>query len=605
MWGEAPRRFFIRAISHLRLAPGGPQRASSGRGFDLSAKKTRSRRWTWLLASIVGVVIILGGTWVGAHFAAGDQVPTNSTVEGVAIGGLGVEQAEEKLREELEPQYSAPVSVSAPDVGSATLQPLEAGLTLDHARAVRSAGGGSSWNPVDIWRTFTGGEEVELPRSVDEEQLRAALEEEAGAFERESSDATLAFDEGSIVRTDGVPATELDVDQTLPALSEALMQGETVVEAVVAETPPAVTTAMVDEAVGNYAEPAVSGPVTLTGPNGSFQITPGQIAAVTTFVVQDGALVPQTDVDALMELTAQAQSGLNLAVTKNASYALSSGVITVVPAVDGSSVDPDNIAAAMWDAAVKTGEERTAAIEVIKETAEFTTAEAAQLKPTTVIGEFSTRYPHAAYRNTNLGQAAESINGTVLMPGEVFSLNETLGPRTAANGYVDGYVINEGVLVEEPGGGISQSSTTLFNAAFFAGYDIVEHKPHSLYFARYPAGREATIYYGALDMRFRNNTDYPAYIQGYINRSSPGNRGTITFKIFSQKTWDKVESTELRKSGFYNGTTRTLDTPDCEPQAPIQGFTVNWQRLFYKDGAVAKSEDWSWKYSAGDRIVCE
>lgn len=563
------------------------------------------RRRTWLLASIIGVVVILGGTWVGAHFAAGDQVPTNASVEGVPIGGLSVDEAEVKLSEELQPKYAALVTVAAPDGSSATLEPLASGLSLDIAKAVRSAGGGSSWNPLEIIATFTGGDDTELPRSVEEEQVEAALQEVADAFAKEAVDASLAFDEGSIARTEGVSAAALDIEETLAGVVAAFDDGATEAEAVLSETPPAVTTAMVDEAVKNYAEPAISAPITITGPNGSFDIAPGQLAAVTTFVPEGGALAPETDAEALMELTAEAQSGLNLAVTTNASYTLNSGTITVVPSVDGSSIDPEMLAAAMQSAAVKTGEERTAAIEVVKKAAEFTTAEATALRPTEVIGEFSTSFPHAPYRNTNLGQAASSVNGTVLLPGEVFSLNDTLGERTVANGYVDGYVINGGVLVKESGGGISQSSTTLFNAAFFAGYEDVEHKPHSLYFSRYPAGREATIYYGNLDMRFRNNTEFPAYIQGFVNRSAPGEQGSITFKIFSQKTWDKVESTELVKSGFYTGTTRTVESEDCEPQAPIQGFTVNWQRLFYKDGAVAKSEDWSWKYSAGDRIVCE
>ncbi len=572
----------------------------------MSAKKTTGRRHsTWLLASIVGVIVILGGTWVGAHFAAGDQVPTDASVEGVAIGGLSVDEAEQKLKDELEPKYAGPVTLSIPSGASTTLEPLDAGLSLDIAKAVRSAGGGASWNPVEILRTFIGGEDKDLPRSVDEDELRAALEGEADVFTLVATDATLGFDDASIARTDGVAATELDVDGTLPAVAQAFDQAAASAEAVVSEVPPAVTTAMVDEAVKNYAEPAVSAPITVTGPNGSFEITPGQIAAVTTFVVEEGALVPKTDVEALMELTDEAQSGLKLAVTKDASYTLDSGTISVVPAVDGSSVDPEELAAAMQSAAVKSGDERTAAIEVTKKEADFTTEEATKLKPSEVISEFSTKYPHAAYRNTNLGRAAASVNGTVLLPGEVFSLNDTLGQRTSANGYVDGYVINGGVLVKESGGGISQSSTTLFNAGFFAGYEDVEHKPHSLYFSRYPAGREATIYYGNLDMKFRNNTDFPAYIQGYISKSSPGNQGKITFKIYSQKTWDKVESTDLVKSGFYSGTTRTVKGSKCEPQAPIKGFTVNWKRLFYKDGAVAKSENWSWKYSAGDRIVCE
>lgn len=542
---------------------------------------------------------------MGAHFAAGNQIPANATVEGVAVGGLEPAAAEQKLQDELGPKYAAPVRVTADDGTSITLDPLDSGLELHYDEAVRNAGAGSSWNPVDIWRTFAGGTEAELPRTVDEERVQEVLQEKASVFAGETTDATLAFVDGEIVRTDGQPATALDVPATVPDVVEALESGAQEADATLEQSPPDVTTAMVDAAVTDFAEPILSGPVTVTAPNGSFDIAPEQVAAVTTFAVEDGKLQPQIDGDALMELTKDAQSGLNLAVTKDASYTMGDGGIAVVPAVDGSSIDPEALAAAVASAAVKDGQERTAAVEVVKKKADFTTAEAEKLKPREVIGEFTTNYPHAAYRNTNLGRAAASINGTVLMPGEVFSLNDTLGERTAANGYVDGYVINGGVLVKESGGGISQSSTTLFNAAFFAGYEDVEHQPHTLYFSRYPAGREATIYYGSLDMRFRNNTDYPAYIQGYISQSSPGEQGSITFKIWSIPTWDKVESTELVKSNFYDGQTRTLNTPDCEPQAPIKGFTVNWKRLFYKDGAVAKSEDWSWRYSAGDKIVCE
>ncbi|MFV0429921.1 MAG: VanW family protein, partial [Arachnia sp.] len=297
---------------------------------------------------------------------------------------------------------------------------------------------------------------------------------------------------------------------------------------------------------------------------------------------------------------------LNLSEPKDASYTLTDGKVTVVPAVDGKEIDAESLAAAVEEAAVKSGDERTAAAGVTTEKAEFTTDEATKLAPTKVIGEFTTYFPHSSsnYRNNNLGQAAKSINGTVLLPGETFSLNDTLGERTAENGYIDGYVINGGVLVKESGGGISQSATTLYNAAFFAGYEDIEHKPHSLYFDRYPAGREATVYYGSLDMRFRNDTEYPSYIQGYITEATNSAKGSITFRIWSIPTYDRVVSTELVKSGYYSGSDRVSDDPNCEPQAPIQGFTVNWSRLFYKGDEVVKKEDYSWQYSAGDRITC-
>ena len=555
------------------------------------------------IGTIIGLLVLLGGAYVAAYFVAGNQVPAKASVEGVAIGGMSPDQAVQKLETELAPTLFTPIKLNS---GGTTveLDPAESGFSADYEATVRNAGGGFSWNPADIVAAFTGGEEIELVRNVDDELLRSSVGQFADDFQKDAVDATVAFNDGAIARTDGEDAQELDVDATTADTREAVERGAGNVEVTLTSTPPAVTTEMVDEVVTSFADPLMSGPITITHEADTMEVAPGAVAAATTFAVEGDKIVPTIDQDALFEATAESQRALKLGEPTNAGYSFNGGTPTVIPSKDGATLDPK----ALHDAVLKaaTGDARTAEVETTVKKAEFTTEDAERLKPKEVIGEFSTQYPHAAYRNTNLGQAAKSVNGTVVLPGEIFSLNDTLGPRTAANGYVDGYVINGGRLVKEGGGGISQAATTLFNAGFFAGYEDVEHKPHSLYFDRYPAGREATVYYGSLDMRFRNNTEYPAIIQGYVNPSSSGKRGTITFKIWSQKTWDKVESTELVKSDFYTGQDRTIEgDPACEPQAPIRGFTVTWERLFYKDGAIAKREPFKWKYNAGDRIICK
>lgn len=561
----------------------------------------------WILGGIVGLLVVLGGVYVGAYFIAGNQIPAHAEVEGVAIGGLSPAQADEKLRTELDPEYSRPITMTALDGSAIEIDPLSNGFELDYEQAIVDAGGGFSWNPADIINVFRGGGPVELPKLVDQDAVARAVEGQADKFVTEAKDATLAYVDGAVARTDSVNATVLDTPATTTAVLEAFETRELDVEPVLSETEPTVTTEKVDEAVETFAAPAISAPVTITAGEGSFQVTPEQIAEVTTLSFDEsGAFSHSIDGALLMELTADARDeGLDLGEARNASYELSSGTMTVIPSVDGGTIETEAVVEALDGALVAEGEARSVAVEVVAQPADFTTADAEAAKPQEVIGEFTTNYPHAAYRNTNLGQAASSVNGTVLLPGEVFSLNDTLGPRTAENGYTDGYVINGGVLVRESGGGISQAATTLYNAGFFAGLEDVEHKPHSLYFSRYPAGREATIYYGSIDMRFRNDTQNPIYLQGYINKSSSGSRGSITFKVWGTKEWDKVVSTELVRSGYYNGQTRTVTSADCEPQAPIQGFTVTWSRLFYKGGEVAKKEDYRWKYSAGDRIVCE
>lgn len=552
-----------------------------------------------------GVVVVLGGAYVVSYFVAGNQVPAKASVDGVSIGGMAPELAVEKLRTELGPKVDEAITLSAGD-RSATITPADAGLTANYDETVAHAGGGFSWNPADILHSLTGGGEVDLVREVDEVKLKSAVESQAAAFAVEGVDATVKFDAGKVVRTEATNAEALNVDKSTEAVSSAFTQGQGHASAAIDSTDPAVTDAMVDEVVTTFADPLVSGPVVLTHNDTRMEISPAALAEAATFTQKDGKLVGSLDAEKLFESTAEAQKALKLKSAKDASFALNGAAVKVVPAVVGEELSKESFVESVQKAATATGAGRTTPVKVETKQPGYTTEKANSLGAFTIIGKFHTNYPHAAYRNTNLGRAAELVNGTVLMPGEIFSLNDALGERTTANGFVDGYVINGGRLVKESGGGISQAATTLFNAGFFAGYKDIEHKPHSLYFPRYPAGRESTIYYGSLDMRFQNDTEYPAVIRGYIDKSASGKQGTLTFEIWSKPTWEKVTSTDIVKSDYYSGSTRTIKgDASCEAQAPIQGFTASWTRQFWKGGKVVKSEPASWKYNAGDRIVCE
>ena len=192
----------------------------------------------------------------------------------------------------------------------------------------------------------------------------------------------------------------------------------------------------------------------------------------------------------------------------------------------------------------------------------------------------------------------------MLKPGEVFSLNGIVGERTAANGFVKGFIIKGGKFKEELGGGVSQSATTTFNAMFFAGLKDIQHQPHTLYIDRYPAGREATVAWPSLDLKFQNDTKYGVLVQAYRNSGAGSGRGSITVRMWSTKTYDKVDSTTPRRSNFTSGRELTDDSEDCVPQSPVQGFDVNYQRRFYKNGQVVKRENFSWRYAPTDRVKC-
>ncbi|HMR48187.1 MAG TPA: VanW family protein [Arachnia sp.] len=574
---------------------------------EATAQQTKGSKKKVILFSGIGLVVLLGVLYVAGYFVAGNRLPKDAAVDEVAIGGLSPAQAEEKLRAELGPVRDQPITIAGAEGVSSQILPADAGLSVDYAATLAQAGGGFSWDPATILDNLTGGDpDVEVVVVVDQPKLDAALQAKAPEFAVEPVAATLSIASGAVERTESELGVALDTAATATAVVDAFREGDAQAQAVVTTTEPEVTSAMVDEAVTGFAEPVLSGPIVLTAEGGSMTIPVEKIAAVASFEAKDGALVGSLATTELIKATAEEQRDLKLTGPREATYQFQDGKPVVVPSVTGQVIDSTAFAETVNTLVLGVGEAaRTAAVTTITSEPEFNTEAATKVLPREVIGEFTTYYPHASYRNTNLGQAAKRVNGTVLMPGEIFSLDSALGPRTAANGYVDGYVIDGGRLVKQAGGGISQSATTLYNAAFFAGYEDIEHKPHSLYFDRYPAGREATIMSGSFDMRFRNDTEYPAIIQGYINKSSGSSRGSLTFKVWSIPTWDKVTATDTKKTGFFSGSTVTIPYGQkCEPQAPISGFTATYSRLFWKDGKVVKQQDYSWKYSAGNKIVC-
>lgn len=130
--------------------------------------------------------------------------------------------------------------------------------------------------------------------------------------------------------------------------------------------------------------------------------------------------------------------------------------------------------------------------------------------------QFSTYFdPHNTPRAGNIALAAKLVDGTLVRPGETFSLNATLGPRTVNRGFDVAPIISGGVYRQGVGGGICQFATTLFNAAFFYGLPIVERQPHALFIEHYPIGRDATVAWGGNDLKFRNDTGSPFMIRSW------------------------------------------------------------------------------------------
>ena len=153
-----------------------------------------------------------------------------------------------------------------------------------------------------------------------------------------------------------------------------------------------------------------------------------------------------------------------------------------------------------------------------------------------LLSEFSTKYA-ASNRNrtTNLILAANKINGTVLMPGETFSYNKVVGERTIEAGYKEAPIYVSGRVEDGLGGGICQITTTLYNAVLFANLEIVERSNHQFVPSYANASRDATVVYGAIDFKFKNNREYP------IKLTCSVSNGIANFKVWGLKSENDYE----------------------------------------------------------------
>lgn len=215
-----------------------------------------------------------------------------------------------------------------------------------------------------------------------------------------------------------------------------------------------------------------------------------------------------------------------------------------------------------------------------------------------VLSTFTVAYPAAPYRTHNIARAVELINGAVVEQGDIWSFNQAVGERTVENGFVDGIMINDGRYVKSPGGGVSAVATTMYNAMFFAGLKPVEHGAHSFYIERYPEGREATVAWGTLDLRWQNDSGHPVTVRA----SSTANSVTVT--LLGTKQYDEIRATKGPRTHVTPPVKRTVAGPTCEAQTPLEGFDVSVDRVFVRGGHEVGRETFRTHYTPRDEIVC-
>ncbi|WP_445257704.1 VanW family protein [Nocardioides aurantiacus] len=552
-------------------------------------------------AGLIGLVALV---WLGVGLWGGDRVPRGTTVAGVAIGGLDRDEARSRLEDDLGERAARQVRLTYADGREEPVDLREAGGSLDLGATLDRASGGARFAPGRVWALVAGGDALAPTVRFDQDRLDAVLDTLTEGLRRPAVEGTVRFRDGEARPVVGRAGTAVDRDATEALLQDRFLRGGRV-PLPTDEVEPDVSAAEVRTAMREFARPAMSGPVTLVLDGRELAAPPALFGRGLRMVERDGDLVPEVDGERMIAALEPVLAQVGRAPV-DATVVLRDGRPRVVPSRPGLELDPDELEEGFVEAATATGEARRLQVEGRRAQADLTTAEARELGVRRKVSSFTTNFPYAEYRNVNLSRAAELIDGTLLLPGETFSLNGIVGERTAENGFTEGYIVSDGIFRKDLGGGVSQIATTTFNAMFFAGLEDVEHKPHSVYIDRYPEGREATVAWPTLDMAFRNDSPHGVLVTASVTPSTPGSQGSATVEMWSTKRFD-VESRTSERYAFTSPATRTLDDEDCEEAIGTSGFSVDVFRDFKRPGSekVLRTEKFHTDYVPADTVVCE
>jgi len=592
-----------------------------------------------LLVVLLAVAVVAGLVAVDGLTAAG-RVRRGVRVGGVDLSGLTPAAAEARLRAAAGQIEARPVVLAA---GAATvrLPRSQAGLQLDIAASAAAALAVGRRGPLDgdRPRTWFGG--VDLPwrsrvlrdrlarelagldrrigRPVREPALRIAGAPPggaggSGAGAGAGGSGTGAGGNGAVAAAvgNGAVAVELvagragrAIDRTgaeVALRAAAAAPAGAVVRLAVTERPPTVG-AEAARAAADQATALLAAPIQVTAPGGKADLRPADLAPLTRAEARGGRLLVQLDADALDRLLRR-RAGFAYRTARDAGFRPSGRRVRVVPAVAGARVDPGDAAAAVLAAGGKAGTARRTPLPTIATQPALTTNAARSLGVKELVSTFTTTFNAGDVpRVHNIGLIAAAVHGSLVRPGEVFSMNRATGERTAVKGYRTAHVIRNGEIVDGLGGGVCQAGTTMFNAVFFAGLPVPERRNHSLHISHYPMGRDATLNWPGTDLKFRNDSPYGIYITGHATAS------TLTFTLWSTSRGYKVAFTTSAASNFRAPPTRYEDDPtlpkgeEVVEESGASGFDVTVSRTVTKGGEVVSRDHFVSVYRPWTRVV--
>ncbi len=509
--------------------------AAAGNRPPRPAQHGRHRTAALAGLAVLGFLFVVCAAWGVDSYLNRDRVGRNVTLAGRPIGGMEQPALAEAVAGLAADYRAAPVTIKSGgasfEAGSADL-----GLSLQQqgTQAAAMDVGRNGFFASRIW-SWARGLVVSRPSPIVVDVDQAAVSRVV--VERDPKrvppvEPTIEVKDDRVVPVEGRPGDGIPPDRLAAALSRMAPAGLPFsVEVKRAPVPPRFgigdAQALADEAE-RLAAPGL--PVSAAGTAAT--VPPSTIRSWLTAVVEPERLrlavdtrgkVPET----LRDLLPNAGKR-----PVDAGFAVRGDSVVITPAATGTGCCAPEAAAVVERALLNRSpgnEPVQLPLRTVPPRRDEQDARALGIKEP--VGTFTTRHAAGQPRVANIHLIADMIRGQVIEPGRTFSVNDFVGPRTKAKGFVEAPIIDgEGNFSDDVGGGISQFVTTMFNAAFFAGLDIPTYGMHGLYIDRYPYGREATISYPSLDLKVRNNTPHGVLIWTSYTDTS------ITVTLYSTKT---------------------------------------------------------------------
>jgi vancomycin resistance protein YoaR len=572
----------------------------------LRRKRAARKRlvWQWSLA---GVVALAAGTLLLSLGFAGSSktLPEGATIAGMDVGGLSTSEAVARLERRYEALKTTPALFTA-GPRQWRIRPNEMILEVDWAAAVETARRqGDGFAPVRGLRRLGArffGADVTPRARVSTPVLVHTLDVLSRRIDRSQREAAIRLRglQPEVVR--GATGRRLDRDGAARLIVSSLVSLERSPAALpVRISQPKVTAPALAPALAQV-RTAVSGPVRLAFGPTRWRLPRWRIAKM-LLLPRGGETNVAIGGSGANEFFKRFRTSVDKEAVDAEFVVLPSDRVVVRPGRPGRELDVAAAARAILAAALSPSD-RVARLVVQRALPERTTREARAMGIRGRVAGYTTHYGGVANRIHNVQLVSRLIDGALIAPGSTFSFNETTGERSAEKGFLEAPVIINGELQNGIGGGVCQVSTTAFNVAYEAGLPIETRTNHALYIAHYPQGRDATVNYPDIDLKFRNDTGKWLLLRTFVGSSA------LTVKLYGTPQNRRVESEtaplevtgapgvkRVPDPGMWTGVQVTEESGQPSRKTSVA------RRVYSEGGKLLSESTWTSWYRAEPKVV--